>query len=174
MARAPKLRTRTTPAKGKYPRQTLAGYYPTKWRNLPAGVRRKNVTIDEALEAFRLEPKADDRFQRIYIYGHHAPYRAGESDLRPELDVLAGSDVRGDAMDALRAAQADYEAQRALIEMDYAPRIQAAPSAVKSVLRREMRRDIAAYEQGLLIEWANVEIKSGAPWRRVAGIWVAE
>lgn len=119
---------------------------------------------------------ADDRMQRISIFGHYQPYRAGQSDT--ELGVLAASDVRGDAMDALRIIEADKQAYRAQLETDVFSTFNARyprgiPKKTATLLRRRITEEVKAYEQARLIEWANVEIKSGAPWSRVAGIWVA-
>lgn len=177
MPRQPKPRTRTTPAKGKYPRQTLGGYYPATWRIVPAKERHKNVTVEEALAAYRAEPAPDDSLQRIYIYGHHTPYRAGEVD-KGELDVLAASDVRGDVIDALKKIQADRDAYRAQLEVDEFARMgkkypKGIPKDVARLLRRRITTSVNEYEQGLFVEFANVEIASAAPWKRVVGIWVA-
>lgn len=177
MPRQVKPRTRTTPAKGKHPQQTLAGWYPTTWRNVRAKERHKNVTVEEALAAYRQRPAPDDSFQRIAIYGHHTPYRAGETDTG-ELDVLAASDVRGDIIDALKRIQADRDAMRAQLEFSEFARMnqkypRGIPKDVARLLRSRITKQVNAYEQELLIEFANVEIPSAAPWTRVVGFWVA-
>lgn len=129
------------------------------------------------LAAFQREPAPGDRFQRIYIYGHHTPYRVGEVDTG-ELDVLASSDVRDDVIDAIKQVQADRDAYRAALEVSEFQRIgrkypKGIPKDVARLLRSRITKDVNAYEQGLLIEFANIEIKSGAPWSKVVGIWVA-
>lgn len=111
--------------------------------------------------------------QRVYIYGHHTPYRVGEVD-RGELDVLAASDVRGDVQQALMDIRALREDRRQDLWGDFYSRFGPNPPVqILSAHRRAIKNEIARYEQELLVGFANVEIPSGAPWKKVVGIWVA-
>lgn len=111
--------------------------------------------------------------QRIYIYGQHTPYRVGEVE-RGELDVLAAKDQRGALLRALSEIQARREDRRLDLWNDFFTRFGPNPPVqILSAHRRAIRNEIARYEQELLREFANVEIRSAAPWGKVVGIWVA-
>lgn len=161
-----KNRVRQLPAAGKQPRQSVAGYYPKSWRKLPANVRRKEVTAEEALAAFRNEPGANNLKQRVYVYGVDLQSRP------KELGIGASATRRGPAVRRLEQIAADVEAYRVQAEINLANRLGADPlPQIASMLRREMEKDVRAYEQGLMVDWASRQM--GRRYSRVVGIWVA-
>lgn len=122
------------------------------------------MTVEEALQALANEPGARNAKTRIYIYGVH------ESQPK-NLDVKASASRRGDMEDDLRAIQADKQAQEALIRMEYARAYPHPPAAVANMIERQIKRDVAAYEQARMVEFATEQM--GFSYSRVLGIWVA-
>lgn len=165
-----KPRVRQLDASGKQPRQSIAGYYPKSWKKLPANVRRKEVTAEEALAAFQNEPMSGNRKQRMYIYGAHASYRKGQD--QRYADVLASANRRGPMVRRLTEIKADvdaYEAQAELESLQYYG--VSSLSELSKDARQELTRDVRAYEQSLMVDFATRQM--GHEYSRVLGIWVA-
>lgn len=147
------------------PKQSIAGYYPKDWKRQPANINRKPVTADEALQALANHPGAYDERVRIYIYGVHQS--------RPQdVDVKASAGDRGPMRDALEAIDADVAAYRAQANIDARARYSGSiPYAVELSIRRDVEKDVRAYEQSRMVQFATDQM--GYDYKRVLGVWIA-
>lgn len=165
-----RLRVREKEATDIRPHQSIAGYYPQKWKVQPANINRKNVTAEEILAALANEPGAPDADMRVYTYGAHEKYRASHEP--DKAGVLASVGRRSALVDEMRAIQADRDAYRAELELAAAQRFGVSPPVqIASMLKREINTSVAKYEQQAIVDFMSDQM--GHKYTRVLGVWIS-